>query len=599
MRTCPAIHGLAVRGALAAGLLLVIGCAPAASASWYVDFANGSDSADGRSTATAWQHAPGDAQATGRPASQRLAPGDEVIFRAGVAYRGSIRLADSGSAERPITYRGRGWGEGLAIIDGADPVTGVRACQSAADCGGAADWAKLSRIEFTPPDIGRIVLYGKDAPYWLAQTPAVPDAFFADDRKFFAHVPASELGNLKQGILRAPELAAAARAGGGQMELAIAVQPNLVRRRPLKGVAGDQLRFDAEGLRFYENRPTYVALNGSFAALAAPGFMVQLAPGLLLAHLRPGEDAAALAIGSGRNGFDLGGQSNIVITGFHFRNMTAEAGRLRQGQAVAAVRRDWTNVEVSGNLFGPAFLENRMGIVQISGGDGFRLLANRIENIAYGSGLRATSGKPRNVSVKGNVIRKLGATGITLFGVTNADVVGNILIDLRGIHGNGITAYLGNHNINIADNCVVGSRRPLTFHGDRKSEVVNDIRIRHNILIASADGQAAINSWGANTRGVRIEGNVAIGPKLGILLNQSDENVVVTGNDGGRIAERGPTPASWTVSDNRTDLTLADAGKGVFSETGCRVPGTRIAPVTLWQAAPAAVGQAPPRGQLQ
>lgn len=587
MRMQLAIAAFAGRGALMAGLLLVLGCAPAESASWYVDFAGGHDSADGRSMTTAWQHAPGDPQATGRAASQQLAPGDRVIFRAGVPYRGSIRLAASGSAAAPITYSGLGWGEGLAIIDGADPVTDARPCRSAADCGGAANWQQLSRIQFTPPAIGRIVLYGKDGPYWLAQTPAVPDPFFADDRKFFAHVPLSELGHLQQGILVNAGLAAAARAGG-QMELAIAVRPNLVRRRPLKGVDGDRLLFDAEGLRFYEDRPTDVALNGSFAALDAPGFMVELGPGVVLAHLRPGDAKAQLSVGSGRNGFDLGNQSNIVITGFHFRNQTAEAGRLRQGQAVAAVRRDWTNIEVSGNLFGPAFLENRMGIVQISGGDGFRLLANRIENIAYGSGLRATSGKPHNVSVKGNVIRKLGATGITLFGVTNADVVGNILIDLRGVHGNGITAYLGNHNINIEGNCVVASRRPLTYHGDRNSDAANDIRIHRNILIASADGQAAIDSWGKNARGIRIEDNVVIGPKLGILLNRNDKDLVVTGNDGSRIAMGGPMQAGWTIRDNRTDLTLNDARKGTFSETGCSVPGTRIAPVTLWRAGPQA-----------
>ncbi len=574
------------RGIVTVALLLLAACAPAAPAvggDWYVDFESGNDAADGRSQASAWKRAPGDKAATGRASKQRLVPGDRVIFRAGVPYRGAIVLADSGSADRPITYTGLGWGEGLAVIDGADPVRSVRPCQSAADCGGAAQWQQLSRIEFTPPETARAVLYGEKGPYWLSQLPELADPFFRNERDRFARIPLAQLDNLKQGILVNSELAAAAQSGGG-MELAFWVQPNLVVRRPLKSVDGDALHFDAEGLRFYENRDGAVALNGSFAGLGKPGSYVQLRPGVLVARLRPEDDARTLSIGSGRTGIDINDQSNIVITGFHFRNQTASPGRSREGRAVTMLKRNSHNIEVSGSLFGPALLQNGMGIVQISGGDGFRFVANRIENIAFGSGFRATSGKPRHVTVKGNVIRHIGATGIAMFGVTDGRIIGNVLADIRGNHGNGITAYLGNHGIRIEDNCVVASRRPLTFHGDPKTDGRNDLVIRHNIFISSPDGQAAINSWGKQTRGVVIEGNLAVGPKLGILLGKTDEDVVVRGNDAGRIADRGIRRKDWAITDNRTDLTLKDVEHGQFSEESCHVPGTRIAPVTRWQA---------------
>jgi Right handed beta helix region len=90
---------------------------------YYVDFAAGSDSNDGRSQATAWKHAPGDSNATGAAAAAQLAPGDVVLFKGGVDYQGSISIGASGGASAPITYDGnsRGtWGTGLAVIDGQE-----------------------------------------------------------------------------------------------------------------------------------------------------------------------------------------------------------------------------------------------------------------------------------------------------------------------------------------------------------------------------------------------------------------------------------------------------------------------------------------------
>jgi hypothetical protein len=88
-----------------------------------VDFAAGDDAADGRSTQTAWKHAPGDATATGGPLSAQLAPGDVVLLKGGVAYQGSIGIRASGTASAPIIYDGnsRGtWGTGKALIDGEE-----------------------------------------------------------------------------------------------------------------------------------------------------------------------------------------------------------------------------------------------------------------------------------------------------------------------------------------------------------------------------------------------------------------------------------------------------------------------------------------------
>ena len=106
---------MAIACALARSLML------ATAANYYIDFPAGSDANNGTATNTAWQHCPGDAKATGIPATTPLAAGDTVIFRGGVSYTNSITVNWSGAVGNPITYDGNSagtWGSGEAILDG-------------------------------------------------------------------------------------------------------------------------------------------------------------------------------------------------------------------------------------------------------------------------------------------------------------------------------------------------------------------------------------------------------------------------------------------------------------------------------------------------
>jgi hypothetical protein len=109
------------------GLTSEFSCAPTApgalTPTYFVDFAAGSDAADGKSQATAWKHAPGDANATGGPAAATLAAGDVVLFKGGVHYLGALAIPASGKSGAPIVYDGGSratWGTGLAVIDGEE-----------------------------------------------------------------------------------------------------------------------------------------------------------------------------------------------------------------------------------------------------------------------------------------------------------------------------------------------------------------------------------------------------------------------------------------------------------------------------------------------
>jgi hypothetical protein len=94
---------------------------PVRTPTYYVDFSAGSDTADGKSQATAWKHAPGDMNATGNAQSAMLVPGDVVLLKGGVVYEGTISLTTSGTSSQPIVLEGgpqQGWGTGMAVIDG-------------------------------------------------------------------------------------------------------------------------------------------------------------------------------------------------------------------------------------------------------------------------------------------------------------------------------------------------------------------------------------------------------------------------------------------------------------------------------------------------
>jgi len=135
MKSCPArsgaiadaVDGRALIPTLRTTLSLLLALTlPAFGATYYVDFAGGDNRSDGLTPQTAWQHSPGDRNATDNPRTVTLAPGDTVIFKGGVRYFGELQLSVSGRKGLPITLDGNTagtFGEGRAMLDGARVIT--------------------------------------------------------------------------------------------------------------------------------------------------------------------------------------------------------------------------------------------------------------------------------------------------------------------------------------------------------------------------------------------------------------------------------------------------------------------------------------------
>lgn len=157
---------------------------------YYVDYAGGSDSNPGTQADRPWKHSPGDANAKGLPAGVTLKPGDRVILKGGVTYRGSIQVTESGTADQPIVIEGNGdgsFGTGMAVLNGGEPITGWVACASATEAKGNPNFSKI--LKATVPGQLRLLeanlVQANQKMLTVAQSPNMKDPFFQEDASSF------------------------------------------------------------------------------------------------------------------------------------------------------------------------------------------------------------------------------------------------------------------------------------------------------------------------------------------------------------------------------------------------------------------------------
>jgi len=508
---------------------------------FYVNFEQGDDSRSGLGADQAWQHAPGDPAATGTAAGMRLLPGDRVVFAPGVTYRGAIEVKAAGTAEKPIIFEG-GQG-GAAVIDGSDPVE-VRPCPSAEACGGAANWQQLVLIGATRPAEGEMALFTTSGPLRPAQDPDPSSDFYRHEPPDMAEADGRQL---ERGQVSLPRDMRARVSPGAS--LALWVRPNLVQERPITGVDGNNALFDPAGLEFYKDRPSRVAIVNSIGALDRPGEYVVLPGNAGVVAMLP-QGASTVSLGSGRGGFNLGGASFVTIRNLTFANM-ADGGKIFGGIAVFSNMRRNQGITVEGSRFLHSVMSKGQGPITLRGVNDIAIRDNLIEGVALGSGMRI-SGPSSDVRITGNTVRRVGRTGIMLMGVDGGLVTRNLVEDVRGVHGNGVSAYLANHNVRFVENIVRDAVRPVTFHGAGDDQAQdNALSFERNILIASEGATASLTSWGRSTRDVRIVGNVLLGGRFGLQMNASDRNVVIDHNFG--LAPSFPRGKSgdWRMGDNR------------------------------------------------
>ena len=477
---------------------------------YYVNYATGSDTNSGTSPNSPWEHAPGDPNATGNVATTTLVGGDEVLFRAGVVYQGSINVPTGGTAANPIVYEGTGWGTGQAIMSG---LTSVQVNFTAVPGQPGVSVATLP--SGLTPSLANIVEIDGQVSY-MSNNSTSANPYFPD----LGAIPynASEMsGAGSSWTFTDPTLAQTLSA------LTPTEVSNLTFRTYVAGNA--QLNMNATGFNSETGAlslsggfvaPTGLPLGPSYTLYNDPYFVSPSNPyseyavegNQIYAAVTPGTHT--VSVSTSPYAFRTT-QSNVTIDGFNISGYGAPDGRgiealygpsniqitnntlsnlaTHYGYGYSAIyANDVTNLTVSGNTIGP--------------------------NIVNGAGLDLLN--DTNVVASRNTISSVGWTGVVAFGDSNTSISYNQISNLYFVHGAGIIAYaLSNgptsQNVSITNNQIANAGTGIDFQGYNAnggpSSTPNNFTIADNVL-------TGITGWGiadyGETNTANIYGNIVL-----------------------------------------------------------------------------------------
>ena len=538
-RCIPAASVPVLFAALAAMLL---SAAPATAATWYVDYDAGSDTADGRSSATPFRHCPGDPAATAVARATIPAPGDTILFKGGVHYRGNVVVPSSGAAGNPILYDGNTagtFGTGRAIIDGSERLTGWTACQSAADCGGNPNWQSIY-YAYAPAGLnaGTANIYADNQMCWMAQGPNVPDPFFMDDINSFYSVPVGAMTTTSVADPAHLNQADANYWAGAYAMLW--VQPNVVAYRKIVSFnpTADAITYAATG-NPYTDRNGFYAIYNSIHLIDLPGeYFLNETPepdGRLKVYLwppAPGDpNQMEITVSARTIGLDLGGREFVTVQGFRIQKQSGSA--LHDGIGLKAL--SWSlsprNLTIRDNqFFGIRHHPDRgYGAVYIYGGVDCLIDGNTVDQMPVNMGFLL--GGLRTI-VRNNTLSKCGAQTIWFMGATDGQIVGNTVRDGRGTHANGISVYSNSSNILVARNTVLDSNIAITVEQSANVTLAYNLCVNPSFYV--------IADWGGCTN-LKVHNNTMIRTEDLPSLTVSSTGAQIRNNLGLNYASSGST----------------------------------------------------------
>lgn len=530
-------------------IVLGLSIVPAAAVDYFVDFEHGDDLAAGLSPASAWQHAPGDVQATNAPAAIELQPGDRVLFKGDVVYRGQITVPASGTEQQPIVFQGNAW-PGLeavrARIDGSELLTGWAPCGSAAECGDSVYWQDLV-FSFLPGSISAFIanlheidpLTLEDEFLWVAQEPNPMDPYFFDDRDDFWPISQDHL--TLTSITHATVFNQADPDAWNDAFVQIWINPNIVVLREILQFepAENRISFDPlpDNALYSDGRDHAFCLYNAIQALDQPGeFFVRHTPepdGTRRVILWPrAEDDLddRISYASRRFGIDINSQDFVHVSGFVVTKHSGEG--LTDGVGIGTVTAaylDNQGVQICDNhIRHNRAISGGYGGIYLSGAMNSSLESNTVESNPKHRGIFCPGAV--NVTIRNNTIERSGSTSLTLYEGYQSRIIANTIRGSHGSHANGITLYMGCDYILVADNVVQDCSSPVTFQDSGNLFFVNNI--------IDGNGELSnVNEWGDTSHGPWSRGviaffnNVMIHNSRNASLNIGDVDGIVVATD--------------------------------------------------------------------
>jgi len=511
--------------------VVLLAVASAEGRTFLVDFEGGRDGADGRSVRSAFKHSPGDPAAEGKAKSAALKPGDTVLFKGGVVYRGNVKAAWSGAEGGPIVFDGNTagkFGRGRAIVDGSEPLGGWRPCKSADDCGGNPNWKKIFWTEApdgaTPLNAN---LYQGQRMLWVAQDPNPAEPHYQDKRSDFR--PIAEGNHTRTTIIDPKFLTQTDKTAWQGALLAIWAKPNYTYYQKVTGFdpATHTISYEKLPNAHYPKRACYAMMNHLGVLDVAGEFVFgsEDSEGARRLYVWPhgGDEGWQQRVTLSRRstGFDINGHSFVTVQGFVVQKFISR--KPNRGAAVSNDTPGARSIVVRDNIVRYCNKDSswKHAGINLSGVDGGAVEGNRIHDNRRAGGIYLLGGT-QSVVVRNNAVRKCGYVGIWLIDAPRCQVIGNTVDDNRGTHANAITVYNGSNDVLVFGNRVRNSQISVSV------EKVKNVTFAYNDFLSP--GYTVVNWF--ESEGLKFYNNVIMSrDKKALHLGLRDTtNCVVKNN---------------------------------------------------------------------
>lgn len=495
-------------------------CFSLSAATYYVDFDGGSDSSNGTTTGAAWKHSPDDANATGTADSVTLAAGDTVIFKGGVAYRGTLTVVASGNDGSPITYDGNSagtWGTGKAIIDGSETVsTSWTQCTSSADAGGNANFANIywTTVPAGVADGWNQVIMDGTTQCHTAQDPNPPDRFLFDVVTDWRLMSPSEVDTTS--ITDTDYFTQASSSYWDEAWVGVWKSGNEMgwRRILTFTPATDTITFST--LTPYEDRDSYFSVFNHPALIDQAGeTAVNISANRLYVWPPDSGNMSGHTWSIGTRGHAILGSSrrNITVKNFIFLGLFSTVDQAGQCAVTNFTPSAYDGTVGRNNIFSDNeiyFVKSmdRDRLIYLPGGNNVQIKDNIIRD-SFGAG---TYSGGDNLLMTRNYVSRITGTGLYMVGATNSELSYNTVLDLKGTHANGISVYTGADGVEISHNIVRNCQSLMTFEASANLTFIN------NLVDANGEDQR-INGWSGLTGTIAFYNNSFVNNSVDRILN--------------------------------------------------------------------------------
>jgi hypothetical protein len=501
---------------------------------YYVNYAAGSDTNSGTSASSPWQHAPGDKNATGNVKKADLVGGDEVLFKGGVVYQGSIAVPASGTPGKPIVYEGTGWGTGQAILSG---LTSVQATFTPYPGNSSLSVATLP-AGMTPSlaDVveinGKVALMSNDS---ASTNPNFPElgliSYSASEMK-----GSGSSWTFTDATLGAT-LSTASPSIISNLVFQAYVAGNNVRNMTVTGYNPSSNALSLSGSFGMPGHPSYLLYNDpAFVSASNPYPEYAVEGNQIIAAVTPG--VHTVSVSTSPFALRATNKSNVTFDGFNISGYGAKNGGDGRGIEVFG----GNNIQITNNTVSNLATPIGYGYSAIgaSRANNVTISGNTIgPNITYGAGIDASNGT--NVVVTNNTINSPGWTGIDACDDINSSISSNRISNTLGVHATGIIAFdigtklKGNQesqNVSITNNQIENGDGGIAIEGDLTQSgpaaQPNNFTIAYNVITnQGGHGGWGIMDWG-NVNTENVYGNIVLmnpGAYGALALATSSENV--------------------------------------------------------------------------